>query len=44
MNFFCWKKHYEEWSAAHSRAHTGTFCLDLAEGVSVARRLFGPRS
>jgi len=40
MNFFCTKKHYEEWAAAHPREMAATCRLDLAEAIEVARRLF----
>jgi hypothetical protein len=39
MNFFCTKKHYEEWLAKMnvSQRH---FCLPAAEALEIAKMLF----
>ncbi|MBU4298166.1 MAG: alkylmercury lyase family protein [Proteobacteria bacterium] len=40
MNFFCTKKHYEEWLAKMHVAQQH-FCLTVAEALRVAQMLFG---
>jgi len=42
MNFFCTKKHYEDWAATHYGECDATFRLDLSAAVVAARQLFGP--
>jgi len=44
MNFFCTKKHYEEWSSGRDLDRKIFFLLTLPEAVAVGRRMFGPRS
>ncbi|MBU0965663.1 MAG: alkylmercury lyase family protein [Proteobacteria bacterium] len=39
MNFFCTKKHYEEW-VAKMQVSQKHFCLTAAEALQVAQMLF----
>jgi hypothetical protein len=40
MNFFCMKKHYDDWAATHPGEGNAAFRLDLREAVATARHLF----
>jgi hypothetical protein len=40
MNFFCTKKHYDEWVAAMKLDPADIFCLDAREALAVARMIF----
>lgn len=41
MNFFCTKKHYDEWVTASGTNADDLFALDVEEALVVARWLFG---
>jgi hypothetical protein len=40
MNFFCTKKHYEEWTTKRNFGTDEIFCLDVHEALLVAGMLF----
>jgi hypothetical protein len=40
MNFFCTKKHYDQWAVENSINHDEVFCLDAYEALVVAKMLF----
>jgi hypothetical protein len=40
MNFFCTKKHYDEWITKRSLDSGDIFCLDIHEALLVAEMLF----
>jgi hypothetical protein len=41
MNFFCTKKHYDEWLEASGQSEDRLFILPVAEAIVVAEWLFG---
>lgn len=41
MNFFCTKKHYDQWTSARNINEDEVFCLPVEEAVVVAKMLFG---
>jgi hypothetical protein len=41
MNFFCTKKHYDEW-LQDTGSNPDIFGMPLADAVVVSRALFGP--
>jgi hypothetical protein len=41
MNFFCTKKHYEDWVAESGTDTSDLFILEVTEALVVARWLFG---
>ena len=40
MNFFCTKKHYDEWTTKRRLDTDEIFCLDADEALMVAEMLF----
>lgn len=40
MNFFCTKKEYDTWVVKMGLDESDIFCLDLIEGMEVAKMLF----
>ena len=40
MNFFCTKKHYDEWTTLKGLNKDDNFCLDIHEALRVAEMLF----
>jgi hypothetical protein len=40
MNFFCTKKHYENWTRNQDCKPEEIFCLDMHEALMVAEMLF----
>lgn len=40
MNFFCTKKHYDEWTGKMGVNENEVFCLDAQEALAVAKMLF----
>lgn len=40
MNFFCTKKHYDDWTEQKRLNSSDIFCLDVREAMQVAEMLF----
>jgi len=40
MNFFCTKKHYDQWTSNRGVNEEDVFCLDAREAMIVAGMLF----
>lgn len=40
MNFFCMKKHYDQWTSKRNVNEEEVFCLDAREAMFVAEMLF----
>jgi len=40
MNFFCTKKHWDDWTKEMNLNSEEIFCLDAYEGLAVAKMLF----
>ena len=41
MNFFCKKKHYDQWTSEMGVPNDQIFCLEAQEAIWVSRMLFG---